>query len=602
LTGQHDITISGKSITGGSQPCINLVNCYSIHITNCKLQGSSASGVNISNCTDILVDNNVISNVKTGVHAENSPNGSIRVSQNQMQNMQGGPFIEYVSVKGDWNEIDNNKLENVAGSSTPANGISVCTSSGSSAHPLEVNGNSIRGGGASSTGILLGFNGGSYQVAQGNIIVNPGQTGAEIAGGSNIKLISNSIYSKSQSFSNVGIAVDPETAAISSATVSSNQVKYLSAQYGENDSYLAAGVTTPSGWSTNTWGASLSESILPTTLITGSSSSTSTSTSSSSSSAASSTGTTTTATASSSTTSSPVASLASLTFTNSSVINYTGQHDITISGKRIAGGNVPAITLTNCYNVHITQNYLGNSTTIGILLYNCKNITIDYNFVTNVSTGVYAEACPSGAIVVNYNQFRNMQGPFPRGAFVQFNAVSGAGNSISYNKGENIYGSSYPEDAINLFKSNGTSSSPIMVVGNWVRGGGPSATGGGIMLGDSGGSYQVAKDNVIVNPGQYGMAISGGTNMTVQNNKIYSKAQSFSNVGLYVWAQQGDASSIPYISNATVSGNQVHFLSGQWGENDSYLGSGETTPTGWSTNTWNASLTESILPTTILDL
>jgi len=185
---------------------------------------------------------------------------------------------------------------------------------------------------------------------------------------------------------------------------------------------------------------------------------------------------------------------------------------------------------------------------------------------------------------------------------VQFNAVAGTGNSISYNKGENIYGSSYPEDAINLYRCNGTAASPIQVVGNWIRGGGPSQSGGGIMLGDNGGSYEVAKDNILVNPGQYGMAISGGSNMTIQNNKIYSKAQSFSNVGLYVWAQQGDGTSAYTISNATVTGNQVYFQSGQWGENDNYLGDGEATPSGWSNNTWGASLTAAILPTSILDL
>src|SRR5579872_5141803 len=59
--------------------------------------------------------------------------------------------------------------------------------------------------------------------------------------------------------------------------------------------------------------------------------------------------------------------LASLTsYKTSAVINYTDQHDITISGLSIKGGTVPSITLINCYNVHITQCSLGNSTTVGI--------------------------------------------------------------------------------------------------------------------------------------------------------------------------------------------------------------------------------------------
>jgi len=37
--------------------------------------------------------------------------------------------------------------------------------------------------------------------------------------------------------------------------------------------------------------------------------------------------------------------------------------------------------------------------------------------------------------------------------------------------------------------------------------------GGGIMLGDGGGSNIVAKNNILVDPGQYGMAVSGGSYM-----------------------------------------------------------------------------------------
>src|SRR3569832_97764 len=83
-------------------------------------------------------------------------------------------------------------------------------------------------------------------------------------------------------------------------------------------------------------------------------------------------------------------------YTTASVINYTGQHDITISGLSIKGGTVPSITLINCYNVHITQCSLGNSSVVGINLYNCYNITIDFNYITNCSTGVYVTNTTQG--------------------------------------------------------------------------------------------------------------------------------------------------------------------------------------------------------------
>jgi hypothetical protein len=253
--------------------------------------------------------------------------------------------------------------------------------------------------------------------------------------------------------------------------------------------------------------------------------------------------------------------------------------------------------LTNCHDIHITQCYLQNSSTVGIYLINCYNITIDYNFITNVSTGVYVENSPGGGIVVNYNQFRNMNGPLPRGQFVQFNTVSGAGLSISYNKCENILGSSYPEDAINLYMSSGTSDSPIQVVGNWIRGGGPSSTGGGIMVGDNGGSYEYIANNILVNPGQYGISIAGGDHNSIVNNQVYASKQSFTNVGLYVWGQSGYS-----VTNATVNGNSVNWTNSAGQANGSWLAPGESTPSGWSSNNWNAGITTSILPTTILDL
>jgi len=276
-----------------------------------------------------------------------------------------------------------------------------------------------------------------------------------------------------------------------------------------------------------------------------------------------------------------------------SPISLTGAKNLTISGDSINGGSVPCINLTNCSNIRITHCKLVNSKTLGINLSGCTNVMIDSNYVSNVSTGVYA--VNSKTIQVAYCQMRNMQGPYPRGAFVQFDNVSGAYNRVSHNRFENMLGASYPEDAISMYKSNGIATDPILITDNWIRGGGPSKTGGGIMLGDNGGSYQTASYNTLVNPGQYGMAVSGGAKMQIIGNKIYSKAQSFSNVGLYYWNQSGLSSSA-----ITISGNRVNFSSLSYGLNNLFLGSGNTAPTGWSSNTYDATLNASILPATII--
>lgn len=286
-------------------------------------------------------------------------------------------------------------------------------------------------------------------------------------------------------------------------------------------------------------------------------------------------------------------------YTVSKPISLSGVSNQVITGLSIIGGSGPCISLNGCSNIHITLCKIYNSTSQngGIFLVNCQNITIDFNFITNCATGVYATDSPKGGIVVDNNQFLNMQGPLPRGQYVQFNNVQGPGCSVSNNKGENIFGSSNPEDAINIYMSSGTAASPIQIVGNMLRGGGPSTTGGGIMLGDNGGSYQYAANNILVNPGQYGMAIAGGDHIQIVNNQVYAAQKSFTNVGIYVWGQSGSK-----ITNATVSGNQVTWTNSFGENNPDWLATGEATPAGWSTNNWSAKIDATILPATIITL
>ena len=272
-------------------------------------------------------------------------------------------------------------------------------------------------------------------------------------------------------------------------------------------------------------------------------------------------------------------------------IRLTGAHDMIIKGKNISGGPAPCIILNNCYNITIIHNKLSAPLQTGISLYNCYNIKIKYNQFANVSTGVYAENVPRGRIIVNNNQFLNMQGPYPRGQCVQFNNVNGPGNEICFNKCENIAGKSNPEDAINLYKSNGTATKPIIVKGNRIRGGGPSRSGGGIMLGDNGGSYQIALDNILVDPGQYGIAISGGDRNAVVGNSIYGRAQPFTNVGLYVAGYNGAK-----CTNSTVKLNRVNYYNNNRKPNNSWTGPNTSKPTGWETNTWGAHIGPKILP------
>ncbi|NOY60080.1 MAG: T9SS type A sorting domain-containing protein [Calditrichaeota bacterium] len=269
------------------------------------------------------------------------------------------------------------------------------------------------------------------------------------------------------------------------------------------------------------------------------------------------------------------------------VIN--GKSDTTISALSISNPSGNGITITNSRRIRIEFCNIGPCSGEGVSIYNSSNITVVHNKFNHVRTGVYAQQ--SQSIVADSNYFKNIQGPFPRGQFVQYNQVTGPGNRINYNIGENLPGESYPEDAINLFESTGLENDPIQVIGNKIRGGGPSRSGGGIMTGDDGGGYIIAKDNILVDPGQYGIAVAGGHDIQLLDNLIYAKQQSFTNVGIYVWDQ--------FNSNCNtiiVSGNQVNWTNSAGNHNPTWNAGNCGPVEGWSNNVRGANIDSTILP------
>jgi parallel beta-helix repeat protein len=267
---------------------------------------------------------------------------------------------------------------------------------------------------------------------------------------------------------------------------------------------------------------------------------------------------------------------------------FEGLDDTTITDIVVGNTTRPCLKFSNCSNVTIKKCTLINSADVAIFLYRCRNISIKNCYISNVSTGVYV--LESQGIKIISNTVRNVKGPFPRGQMVQFDDVSGPGNRVLNNRSENIIGQSFAEDAISMYKSRGTPTDPILISGNFINGGGPSSTGGGIMLGDNGGEYIVATNNILINPGQYGMAISGGKHIQITNNKIYSKRQSFTNVGLYVWNQN------PLVcENNIVSGNYVNWTNSKGIANDGWNNGNCGSVTGWDTNVWHASIDSTLL-------
>ena len=218
----------------------------------------------------------------------------------------------------------------------------------------------------------------------------------------------------------------------------------------------------------------------------------------------------------------------------------------------VAFGTRPAshaISLTNCHDLVIenkTFKDLG-ANVIAIRLDTCKNVTIRAVDFINVAEGVYARN--STNITIVDARYSNILGPHQRdghnrGNFAQFDGVTGG--LIDHNKGKG----GDTEDVVSLYRSSSVIVEDNQFEGtNWT-----SPSGSGIAIGDGGGSNNIARRNKLLNIGQVGVHIAGGTNNRIDSNIIYGAPRLNSNVGMYVWNQSGAA-----CSGATVVNNRVRF-------------------------------------------
>lgn len=224
--------------------------------------------------------------------------------------------------------------------------------------------------------------------------------------------------------------------------------------------------------------------------------------------------------------------------------------DRTIENLDLGPCGGEGVRIERSRNVTIRNLTIRDTGDVGIYVEGSDGVIIEENRIDNTLSGI--RALSSTGVEVRCNSVRNVRGPIPAGQFVQFDKVKGPGNGISCNIGENEPGRGVPEDAISLFQSRGEPGRPILVSRNRLVGGGPSQSGGGIMLGDGGGAYLEARDNLLIDPGQYGIAVASGSHMTIAGNVVIARPQLFTNVGISVWNQYAEP-----CHTVTVSGNSV---------------------------------------------
>jgi len=101
-----------------------------------------------------------------------------------------------------------------------------------------------------------------------------------------------------------------------------------------------------------------------------------------------------------------------------------------------------------------------------------------------------------------------------------------------------------------IFNSSGTKGSPIDIHDNFIDGAYPFPatsthfSGGGILLADGGGSYQIAHGNQVISTTNYGIANASGTHTSIYDNRTVASGVlpdgttlPAANVGIYSWNQ-----------------------------------------------------------------
>ncbi|NBC65363.1 MAG: hypothetical protein GVY07_06885 [Bacteroidetes bacterium] len=167
--------------------------------------GQDYGAIKLDNASNINVSYSHFENVASGIRFRFST-GPLQVINNSALNS-GRNFFQCDQCRGEGIQINRNSLERTGayGIAVLEDWINLFKSRGDSANWIQVNQNRARGHSLSGSGsfIMLGDAGGSYQEAIGNIGVNPGQVGIGIAGGENIKVEANAMYSIPWDSSNV---------------------------------------------------------------------------------------------------------------------------------------------------------------------------------------------------------------------------------------------------------------------------------------------------------------------------------------------------------------------------------------------------------------
>lgn len=172
--------------------------------------GELNGAIRLNDVSNITVSHSYFERVSSGILPTDCE-GPVLIDWNTGINI-GRNFVQLGKCKGANIRIEYNTMERRGdylrpGGKDVEDWISIYRSSGTLKSPIQIRNNRARGHGHSKWGsfIMLGDAGGKHQIAEGNVGVTPGQVGIGIAGGEDIKVNNNLLYSDEWQDSNIAL-------------------------------------------------------------------------------------------------------------------------------------------------------------------------------------------------------------------------------------------------------------------------------------------------------------------------------------------------------------------------------------------------------------
>jgi hypothetical protein len=252
INGQSNVVLENLSISNPSGTCVRVVGSSNVTLRNSSIGPCGDWGVFIDKSSGVTISGVTIQtgSGKGGIYGHSS--SGIAVVGNKISSSGRNP-VQFDKVTGAGNRIEGNTITN----NRAEDMISVYKSGGTSDSWLRITGNTIKdntGQSSSGSGIMLGDAGGGHVLVQSNKLSNPGQVGIGVAGGTNSRVLSNSVFSAQLPWSNVGIYVWNQSGGSCGAIeVRGNGVDWVNSSGQSNPAWDGGGCGAIAGWNENSW-------------------------------------------------------------------------------------------------------------------------------------------------------------------------------------------------------------------------------------------------------------------------------------------------------------------------------------------------------------